>query len=515
MNDLVARCTSLGIMTRAFAPADADIERATRSQIVVTLVDHIGDSAFQRMLLTLQDLNRLKRLVVDEAHVTFSWSAFRQPLGQLDRIRANLSSQRDGGRGVPIIALSATVPPRFEQKVASALGIVGELPVVRSTAWRSNIRYTADVVGGGDDEIDVATADDAVIRRVAALVTDELNKVGRDGRLLVFCGQRHDCSLVQLLVGESQCGIYHAGLSDDNRKKALLAWSNGTIRVLACTKAFGMGVDISNIRHVIHPLTSMWKADACTTFNDYLQEAGRCGRDGLFAQATIVTNHHLVDMLSESDGDTRLFGQYLRAEKDRQCRRFYQQLFLHGLAGHMCSMTPATVFCDVCLPEANGTLTSHGNTGVADLAPFVADNRDTVVCNHDDVWRALAASRDAANVLQHTQMSVLEFWRSSGGSLEKNLWSKVISKSSVLDELPVRLVDDYSTFMPAAVDDNLGSVTSGLPSERGGTRTTQSSHDHRAEELDRNLISPRTPPKWGEAAKRVKGMAFDDVCLPS
>jgi ATP-dependent DNA helicase RecQ len=88
---------------------------------------------------------------------------------------------------------------------------------------------------------------------------------------------------------------YHAGLSDELRDKKQAAWSSGKIRVIVATNAFGMGIDKSEVRFVIH-----W--DIPDAIENYFQESGRAGRDNKPAYAVLLYSPSDKNRLNESLG---------------------------------------------------------------------------------------------------------------------------------------------------------------------------------------------------------------------
>ena len=96
---------------------------------------------------------------------------------------------------------------------------------------------------------------------------------------IVYCGSRREVEeLAEWLRGEGHEALpYHAGLSDKMRAKHQEAFLQERADIIVATVAFGMGIDRSNVRFVIH-------ASAPRSPEQYQQEAGRSGRDGLAAE---------------------------------------------------------------------------------------------------------------------------------------------------------------------------------------------------------------------------------------
>jgi ATP-dependent DNA helicase RecQ len=201
------------------------------------------------------------RLAVDEAHCLSEWGHdFRPDYLRLADVRERLGSP-------PTMALTATATPRVAADIAAALRLRD--PVTPRTGFdRPNLMFAVVPVAGDREKP----------RVLASLLhaPDALPAV-------VYCGRRRTCEEVAdaLSAGGLRAAPYHAGLDGERRSATLAEFLGGGLDVVCATTAFGMGIDKPDVRSVVH-----WQLPASP--EEYYQQAGRAGRDGLPARCTLL-----------------------------------------------------------------------------------------------------------------------------------------------------------------------------------------------------------------------------------
>lgn len=207
---------------------------------------------------------RIALVAIDEAHCISEWGHdFRPDYRRLGEVVASLKPPR-------LAAFTATATPEVRKDIALQLGIEGARPHIRGFD-RPNLYYTVQKVGGANDKI-------------AKLV--ELVRMREGGVALVYACTRKNAEAYSVALRQAgmKSRVYHAGLEDDVRTKAQDVFMANQLDVIVATNAFGMGVDKSDIRLVVH-------ADIPRSPEAYYQEAGRGGRDGKPTRCVLLFNH--------------------------------------------------------------------------------------------------------------------------------------------------------------------------------------------------------------------------------
>ena len=285
----IGSCVAINGLLSIPERADA-LERVRLGYAGMVLVspEQLRNQSFRRVL----SQREIGAWVLDEAHCLSRWGHDFRPdyryVGRFIRERA-------GNDGIPpVICLTATAKPDvvadIRRHFRDELG--AELTVFDGGARRENLEFVVVQTTGGEK-----------LHHIHQILMADLPP-DTPGGAIVYCATRRRTEEVAefLQTKEVAADHFHAGLPPETKKNVQQRFIAGELRAIAATNAFGMGIDKPDVRLVIH-------ADIPGSLENYLQEAGRAGRDRETARCVL---------LYSTDDVERQFGMSARSRLTRQ-----------------------------------------------------------------------------------------------------------------------------------------------------------------------------------------------------
>jgi ATP-dependent DNA helicase RecQ len=290
----------------------------------------------ERLVLTdfYQLLKKIgvRTFAIDEAHCISHWGHdFRPEYRQLQRLKEFFPD-------ASVHAYTATATERVRRDIIEQLGLK-DAEVLVGNFDRPNLTYRV-------------LPRRELLKQVLEVIDRHAGEAG-----IIYCLRRRDVDDLAAALQQHGCKAqaYHAGLSAEQRRATQEAFAAEQCDVVVATVAFGMGIDRSNVRYVLH-------ATMPKSVEHYQQETGRAGRDGLEAECVLL--HSGADFVSwkaileKSANDPGVDPAFLPAalrhleDMDRYCRgavcrhRALVQYFGQSYGGQQCAA------CDICLGDA-------------------------------------------------------------------------------------------------------------------------------------------------------------------
>jgi len=227
---------------------------------------------------------KINLLAIDESHCISQWGYdFRPSYLQIAEF------QKEVIPGVTMIALTATATEKVVEDICSKLQLENH-NIFKGSFERKNIAFAVRQVEYKENKL-----------------LEVLTNV--QGSALVYVRHRKKTKEIAefLFKNKISADYYHAGIGHDLRMKKQDSWKAGETRVIVATNAFGMGINKSNVRVVVH-------YDVPDNLEAYYQEAGRAGRDGKRAYAVIIYQRgdkHLLNTYFENSHPTIEFLRHI------------------------------------------------------------------------------------------------------------------------------------------------------------------------------------------------------------
>jgi ATP-dependent DNA helicase RecQ len=346
-------------------------------------------------------------IAIDEAHCISHWGHdFRPEYLMLANLKKSFPD-------VPVIALTATADKLTQKDIVEKLELK-DPAIFASSFNRPNIRYA--VQGKKSD----------VFNRLLTFLKKHDGDSG-----IIYCLSRKSTETLaaDLEIHGFKALPYHAGLERDQRARNQDMFLRDEVKIIVATIAFGMGIDKSNVRYVVH-------MDLPKNIESYYQETGRAGRDGVDSDALLffspgdvakLKKFVLIDNNTEqTDILLKKLNEMARYGELRSCRRKYLLNYFDEPAKDDCGN------CDVCLSKVVLPATRSHTQSISELLAEATDS--------PTAWMQEQSRRAAYHPRLFEELRILR----RRLAIKEDLPAYIILSDATLIELATYLPNDLS-----------------------------------------------------------------------
>jgi ATP-dependent DNA helicase RecQ len=273
-------------------------------------------------------------IILDEAHCLTQWGdTFRPAYRRLGAVRPALLKFKPTGSKISIAAFTATADPLTQETIQKVLGLQHP-EVFRLNPYRCNL----------NPNVRIAWTPNNRKQQLLTFVKNRPNQAG-----LIYVRKRRDSEDLAVWLEELgyNTAAYHAGLNPDERRAIEASWLGDKIPFVICTSAFGMGVNKSNVRWVVH-------FHAPLMLSEYVQEIGRAGRDGKPSDVLTLVSEP-TGWLDPEDKQRQHFFEFRMTEQQLEAQQLVKKLPRQGEITTVMKLFPNSAIA-LSLLHSNGQL---------------------------------------------------------------------------------------------------------------------------------------------------------------